>query len=50
LEDNIKNNVEEKGCESVVLIELAQDRVQWRAIVRKGFVKRGTFLDELSGC
>jgi hypothetical protein len=32
-EDDIKIDLQEMGCESVHWIELAQDRVRWRAFV-----------------
>jgi hypothetical protein len=32
-EDNIKIDLKEMGCVSIDLIELAQDRERWRALV-----------------
>jgi len=32
-EDNIKLNLQEVGCGSIDLIDLAQDRARWRAVV-----------------
>jgi hypothetical protein len=32
-EDNIKKDVKDRGFEGVVWIQLAQDRVQWQAVV-----------------
>jgi hypothetical protein len=32
-EDSIKTNINETGCENVDLIQLAQDRDQWQALV-----------------
>ena len=32
-EDNIKMDLQEMGCEGLDWIELAQDRVKWRALV-----------------
>jgi hypothetical protein len=33
LEDNIKIDLKQMGCEGVDLIQLAQDRDQWRSLV-----------------
>jgi hypothetical protein len=33
-EDNIKTDIKETGCKFVDWIQLAQDRVQWRAVVK----------------
>ena len=32
-DDNIKMDIQEVGCGSVVWIELAQDRYRWQALV-----------------
>ena len=34
-EDNIKMHLREVGCDAGLWIDLAQDRVQWQAYVRK---------------
>jgi hypothetical protein len=33
-EDNIKMGFKEMGCDGVFWIHMAQDRVQWRALVK----------------
>jgi hypothetical protein len=49
--DNIKLCLKVKGHEGMEWIELAQDKVQWRALVNKvmtfGFIKGGGFLDQV---
>jgi hypothetical protein len=44
-EDNIKMDLQDKGCGVRDWIELAQDRDRRRAVVNAGSIKCGEFLD-----
>jgi hypothetical protein len=50
LDDNIKIDVKEAGCEDVIWIPLAQYRARCVAYVNMGSVKGGEFLKHLNDC